>query len=74
MSEPYIQIYDEEWYGYSRTNNRVMCCDCGLVHIVDFRITGHQIQERVRRDKKATAAARRRFRRTKHHFLIPRKK
>jgi hypothetical protein len=43
----------------------MMCCDCGLVHVVDFRIRfdkrGRPVVEfRADRDKRATAAARRR--------------
>ncbi|HEY1361499.1 MAG TPA: hypothetical protein VGF60_04595 [Xanthobacteraceae bacterium] len=54
---------------------REQCCDCGLVHRLDFRIVGRRrsargrgrapwIEFRTRRDERATAAARRRFRRT----------
>jgi hypothetical protein len=44
------------------------CCDCGLVHRMDFRIVGgKQIQFRVDRDNRATAAHRR-------NILMPFKK
>ena len=36
-----------------------MCCDCHLVHIVDYRIVDGTIEFRARRDVRATAAARR---------------
>jgi len=75
MSQPYTQIYDGQWNAVLRKNNFTMCCDCGLVHVADYRLAGgRQIQERVTRNKRATAAARRRLSRTKHHFLIPREK
>lgn len=42
---------------------RIQCCDCGLVHVLDFHVfhhgRGHKITFRVRRDKRATANARR---------------
>ena len=38
------------------------CCDCGLVHRLDFRIVGGRIEFRTRRDDRATAAARRALR------------
>lgn len=46
-----------------RRGQRLMCCDCGLVHRFDFflkkRGRGHVIMIRVHRDNRATAAARR---------------
>ena len=49
---------------------KLMCCDCGLVHKIDFRHViringkfiaskGGKVQFRVWRDNRATAAARR---------------
>ena len=37
----------------------MMCCDCGLVHRVQFRIHRGQIQYRIERDNRATGQARR---------------
>jgi hypothetical protein len=56
-------------------NFREQCCDCGLIHRLDFRIfdgrkgararlRGLQVEFRTRRDDRATAAARRTFRST----------
>jgi hypothetical protein len=43
---------------------RMMCCDCSLVHVMNFTVThhgrGHKVHFTVRRDKRATAQARRR--------------
>jgi len=36
-----------------------MCCDCGLVHVIDFRILNGHIQLRARRHERSTAVARR---------------
>ena len=42
-------------------NFREQCCDCGLIHRLDFRIADGRIEFRTRRDDRATAAARRSF-------------
>lgn len=42
---------------------KMRCCDCGLVHVLDFFVVrwgrGHKVKFRVRRDNRATAATRR---------------
>jgi hypothetical protein len=43
-------------------NFREQCCECGLIHRLDFRIVDGGIEFRTRRDDRATAAARRSFR------------
>jgi hypothetical protein len=57
--------YDVISYGeWSRTrmkNFREQCCDCGLIHRLDFRIVDGKVEFRTRRDDRATAAARRSF-------------
>jgi hypothetical protein len=61
-----------EWIRPRRQNFREQCCDCGLIHRLDFRIVdardgapargrGLAIEIRTRRDDRATAAVRRRF-------------
>ena len=37
------------------------CCDCGLVHTIEFRVTddGEAVQFRVRRNNRSTAQLRR---------------
>jgi hypothetical protein len=51
-----------EWTRPRMRNFREQCCDCGLIHRLDFRIVEGWIEFRTRRDDRATAAARRRFR------------
>ena len=56
----YFQIKDGEWFSPTMRGHKFMCCDCSLVHILDFqRIEGGGIRLRARRDNRATAAARR---------------
>ena len=38
---------------------RMGCCDCGLVHDVDFRVEDGQVLFRARRNKRSTAGMRR---------------
>lgn len=59
-----MTAYDEpkanEWVQPVRRGYKMACCDCGLVHEMDFRITpGNHIQFRVRRNNRSTAAMRR---------------
>lgn len=55
----YHQIVDGEWVRVLKRGFRDMCCDCGLVHRMDFRIIDGRIEFKVHRDDRATAAARR---------------
>lgn len=38
---------------------KMCCCDCGLVHIIDFRIEAGRIQFRLTRNNRSTAQVRR---------------
>jgi hypothetical protein len=58
----YRPIAYGEWTRPRLRNFREQCCDCGLIHRLDFRIVDGRIEFRTRRDDRATAAARRRFR------------
>ena len=44
-----------------RRGYKLRCCDCGLVHKMDFRVENRRVQFRVFRDNRATAAIRRAF-------------
>jgi len=55
----YHQLQDGEWTTPVMRGYREMCCSCGLVHVIDFRIRNGNLQFRATRDKRATAAARR---------------
>jgi hypothetical protein len=60
----YHQAVDGEWY---RVNMHMRgfkdaCCDCGLVHKVNFRIVDGALVTKAVVDKRATAAMRRTFR------------
>ncbi len=48
-----------EWIQPQRRGYKFACCDCGLVHTVDFRIHNGRIQLRAFRHERATGQMRR---------------
>ena len=52
-----------QWIHPVKRGYKMMCCDCSLVHVIDFDHikwgSGRKIRIRVWRDNRATAAARR---------------
>lgn len=48
-----------EWVQPKMELYKMMCCDCGLVHDMQFRIEGRKVQFRVRRNNRSTALSRR---------------
>lgn len=61
----YPQVHDDEWVQPVQTGYKMACCDCGLVHVIDFRIEEGRIQLKARRDNRATSAKRRWNKKTK---------
>lgn len=56
----YVQVFDGDWVEPTpQRGHRMKCCDCGLVHVFDFRYRDGKVQFRPRRDNRATAAVRR---------------
>lgn len=49
---------DGEWHKPVHDGYITACCDCGLVHRIDFKTRDGQVQMRVMRDDKATAGER----------------
>jgi hypothetical protein len=47
-----------EWVQPVLRGYKLACCDCGLVHRMDFRVSGGRIQFRADRDPRATAGRR----------------
>jgi hypothetical protein len=48
-----------QWIQPIRKGYKIACCDCGLVHDIDFRIVRGRIQFRARRNEKSTGQKRR---------------
>lgn len=49
----------DEWVLPVEAGYHMECCDCGLVHVVDFRVVEGRAQVRMRRNNRATATKRR---------------
>lgn len=62
LKKPYDKVQSGEWVQPRRRGYRMMCCDCGLVHILNFRVVrhglGHKVQFQAFRHNRATASAR----------------
>jgi len=65
MSKPYYHVTDGEWIQVPMRGGKDQCCDCGLVHVVNYRIVEGKIQVQVFRDPKSTGGARSRKKRGK---------
>jgi hypothetical protein len=48
-----------EWVQPVEHGYKMACCDCGLVHKIDFRVENGRVQFRVVRDNRATGQIRR---------------
>lgn len=55
----YPPVEPNEWVQPVMDNYGMMCCDCGLVHRLDFRVQNGRVQFRARRDERATGQVRR---------------
>lgn len=52
------QIYTKEWVKIPWKNYLLGCCDCRLVHKIDFRVIGQQLEMKVKLCPKLTKEAR----------------
>lgn len=55
----YPKVEDGEWVQPVTTGYGMACCDCGLVHRLNFRIHEGHIQFQASRDNRATGQIRR---------------
>lgn len=65
LKTSYYQPKSGEWIQPVRKAYRMACCDCGLVHLIDFRVRNGRVQFAVKRGTRETAAIRRR----EHRFI-----
>jgi hypothetical protein len=56
----FTPVHDHEWVQPVRRAYQMGCCDCGLVHRLNFRIRAGHIQFQPWRDPRATTQNRRR--------------
>ena len=58
----YHQVIEGEWTPIVKRGHVNQCCECALVHVIDYREREKGVLEmRVRVNRRATAAARRPF-------------
>jgi len=59
----YLIVKDNEWVRPKMKGYKLQCCDCGLVHEIDFKIVkygnGNKVEFRARRNNKSTGQIRR---------------
>lgn len=55
----YEEPTEGEWVQPIARGYKMACCDCGLVHNVDFRIYRGEVQLRMFRNNRSTAMVRR---------------
>jgi hypothetical protein len=55
----YVKPKPDEWVLPVAEGYQMECCDCGLVHTVDFRVVDGRAQLRMRRNGRATLMKRR---------------
>lgn len=55
----YLKEKSGRWILPIRCGYKMACCDCGLVHKMDFRIKDGRVEFRVFRDNRATGQKRR---------------
>ncbi len=54
----YHHITEGEWFRPTKRGFREQCCDCGLVHTLNFRIKDGHIEFQTFRNGPATGGAR----------------
>ncbi len=53
-------MQDDEWFEpMPQTGHQMACCDCRLIHKIDFRIVDGKVQLKARRLNRSTAQSRR---------------
>lgn len=69
----YEQPAEGEWVQPVRRGYRFRCCDCGLVHRLDFRLRHGRVQFRAFRDNRSTGQVRRHMIRPGEALVIRRR-
>lgn len=70
MTKGYMQIVEGEWIEPTQNGFIDQCCDCCLVHVIDFAVVDRRTKEKIpnvtvqfklRVDRRKTAASRRKL-------------
>ena len=68
MTKGYMQIHEGEWIEPQKRGFIDQCCDCRLVHVIDFEVVDRRTKEKIpnaavqfklRVDRRKTSASRR---------------
>jgi hypothetical protein len=59
MKKPYKYHKPGEWIRPIRRGYKLACCDCGLVHVINFRVRKRHVEFQTKRDDRATGQIRR---------------
>lgn len=74
MTRGYMQIVEGEWIEPPKKGFIDQCCDCALVHVIDFEVVDKRTREpipyaavqfKLKVDRRKTAASRRKLKFTK---------
>lgn len=57
----YDEPKENEWINPCKEGYKICCCDCGLVHEMDFKILKGRIYFRARRNERSTGQIRRKM-------------
>lgn len=57
----YYHVTDGEWISVPKRGFKEQCCDCGLVHRLNFKVVDGTIFIQTFRDGRATSGARKQF-------------
>ena len=58
----YETVYDGDWVTPRMNGYKMRCCDCGLVHTINFKVKGKQVHLQVFRNNYSTGQTRRHMR------------
>lgn len=58
MTKKYEQVIEGKWYETPR-NSTFICCDCCLVHKIQFKLEKGKLYSKWKRDDRSTAGYRR---------------
>lgn len=70
MTKGYMQIVEGEWIEPAHSGFVDQCCDCHLVHVIDFAVVDRRTKEKIphaavqfklKVDRRKTAASRRKL-------------
>jgi hypothetical protein len=58
MARNVQQVYEGEWVTWKK-KDRLQCCDCLLIHDLEFRVRDKRLEIKMYRNNRSTAAYRR---------------